>query len=86
MLTFKVAIRGNDGAIFFVDETTDKQIKKLASPGRFLGSKWKYIIREMHKHRRACKVRLVVGYNGVRDYEYEELVYRPIKHEKAKLK
>jgi len=75
MLTITIAVRGSDGWIFHEDKTARSTLKKLA-----IGSekKWRYIVRQLQKHKRACKVRFIVGCDDNGKFQYEEMTYRPV--------
>lgn len=72
--TLTVAVRCSDGGIFHENKTRKSVLIKLAGGSK---NKWRVIIQQMKKHKKTCKVRLIVGYkNG--NFQYEEMIYRHV--------
>lgn len=75
-LILTVAVRKGDGAVFHLDKHPKKVIERLAEPG---DGKWALLIRQMKKHGKPCKVRLIIGYSDPQKTQpiFEGLTYRP---------
>ena len=68
-----VAVCQSDGAVFHLEKTPKRILEKLAYGNPFI--KWRHVVRQILKHRRACKVQLIVG---IRNNEFilDTLTYR----------
>lgn len=83
MQTLTVAVRSSDGAIFHQETNGEKTLRRLAGGDTI--QKWRHVVRQLLKHRRACRVWLIVGFhppckaNGYNTvWKYDELTYRPV--------
>lgn len=73
MPVYNVAVRAGDGALFHQDKTESKLFNKLHKGNTT--KKWRRIIKEVMERPRACKVQLLVGWEGWTPV-WDEMVFR----------
>ena len=76
-----VAVCNSDGSVYHLDRFRAGKYPSLKKLPVFTGNpdndnRWRHLIKQLKKHRKPCKMRLIVGWDGSEPI-LDELTYRP---------